>query len=431
MSEMHVGPLLAIRRELDSESRRQVEAHLAGCEACRALAAVYADQDYRLSRLRQVQPSARWQDAVYARTRAARPASRLRLSQPAGVLLAVIVMLVALSAGTYAVSAEALPGDFLYPLKRGMEEATLAVLSVPQQQAGYEQMLFERRRNEARRVLELRRRAALQFDGALERLDDGSWAVGGIRVRLDPPALESAGLKPGDRVRISGDAADGELLVRDIQPSPVSSHDSPLPPHGARPSATPTGTPTATHTAGPKPADPTDTPTHRPAPSETPTAIASETPTPDATPSEAPTALPRRPRLTPTWPAVGPMPTGTPSPGIIGTLRPRPTDTFEPKPTGTLEPTPTGTFEPRLPGTFEPRPTGRPGPRSTGTPEPMLTPPPAVTSGPPTSVTWPTRPLTRFPQTPAATNTPPMQGGRGTATPAPTANAPSPAEPWW
>jgi hypothetical protein len=349
MKEGHVGPLLATLRELDSATRARVEAHLATCEACRQLQAAYAQQDRLLSDLPAVPASAGMLARVRGSLAPAAGARQPRRLPGFGLATIILVLLFTFGGSAIAVSAQALPGDFLYPVKRTVEQVTLTILSVPQQ-AAYEDFLAERRRFEAQQVLQLQRAApAVEFAGDLQRLDDGGWAVGGIPVALDAQTVEAADLHAGESVQVVGDAYSGELRVRDIRRQPP--RRAPAPPVG--PTATSSPTPTATSTPMPAATDaprrvhdtPAPTPTGEPPAAVTPTA------TPVVEPSETPTLRlpPRTPRLpipplspTPTEPAIRPTPMDTPPPSETRPAPPSPSSTpLGPRPTMVITPMPT------------------------------------------------------------------------------------------
>ena len=259
MRESHVRHLLAIWRELDDETRDHVEEHLSTCIACRAERQVFREQDILLSDLPTVRTRSAWQNQVRARIHAAPRRRRLPLGQQAGLLLALLVICVVMSVGTVAVSAAALPGDLLYPVKRTVEQMNLMVIQSDEREKQYLLELAERRRAEVRRVLELQRQVSLQFDGVLQQYHAGQWSIDGIPVQIDPAAVTDAGIEAGDIVRVDGLATRGELQVLRIR----GEEAPPAPADGA---PTSTGTPahapsaTATEEAPAGPDEGTSTP---------------------------------------------------------------------------------------------------------------------------------------------------------------------------
>lgn len=408
MKKGHVGHLLATWRELDDDMRARVESHLSTCVECRALRQAFREEDLLLDSLPTVRPSPRWQKAVRARIHASHRRRPLPLTRQAGLLAAVLIVCIAMSVGTVTASARALPGDLLYPVKRTVEQIELLVIRDNDREAEYLRQLAQRRREEARRVLELKRRVSLEFAGVLHRAENGQWTVGGIPVQIDPEAAANAGVQPGDLVEIRGIAAGGEMQVLRI------TEGSGLP--KARPSpvpvltVTPTLEPPATATEAERTPEARTTPTQtatrmRPTSTSTrlPTAreTTTRTPWPNVRPSRTPTstAIPLSTRT----PAVNIQPgmtrTHTPAPGHTRPVK-RPTRTAQtstpeatataPDPAatislgGTSTPMPTDTSTPSTPPAETP-PTSNVAP--TPTPKETL-PPPAET--PPTSNVAPT-----------------------------------------
>ena len=329
MIRSHVGLLLATWRELDDGTRARVEDHLTVCAQCRAMRQSFREQDIMLGDLPTVGPTRQWQQAVRAGVGRRPGGWSMRVSRQAGLVAALLVMLVAMSVGTIAVSAHALPGDLLYPIKRTVEQVGLAVIQDESRQMQYRNQLAERRRAEALRILELKRQVSLQFDGVLRSVDDEGWTVGDVPVQLDPWALEAAGLNPGDVVEVNGLATDGELRVLEIRgQEPQQSH----PPDEEKPAPTQQGPATAVVTPT---VSPTDTksptlPTYTPATGaneERPTATSTRTRMPAGRPSETPSAT--RPgsnaeRTATSTPARTRTPASELAPGHSPTYTPRP-----------------------------------------------------------------------------------------------------------
>ena len=372
MRDGHVGPLLATYRELDSATRARVDAHLETCAACRQLQAAYARQDRLLSDLPARAAPLGMLASVRGRLASASGAMPARRAPRAGLAAIILVLFFVFGGGALAVSAQALPGDFLYPVKRTVEQVTLTILSVPQQDAAYEDFLAERRRFEARQVLQLQRAApAVEFGGDLEHSADGGWSVGGIPVELDVQAVEAAGLQPGETVQIVGDAQSGALLVRGIQRRHADPTRTPVVAPTATVSATPTSivvpTEAATDAGGRRPghtptAAPTATPTDD-APTAEPTLPVAPTATPTQEPSTTPTR--RQPPFTPRLPVppatATPAASATPAEGASPTPTgstdprpPRPTNLAPPRPTTVLTPIPTASASDTPPPTLAP-----------------------------------------------------------------------------
>ena len=149
----------------------------------------------------------------------ARPASPWGLprSMPAGLLAAMVIVILfgALVTGGVTVSARALPGDFLYPVKIASEHVQLLITSDPLDRSNLQQRFVGRRVDEARAVVQLGRRvASLPLDGTIDALDNNMWTVSGLLLTLAPDAriigVPALGAKVHGVMRAPGD---GRLLL--------------------------------------------------------------------------------------------------------------------------------------------------------------------------------------------------------------------------
>jgi len=219
----------------------------------------------------------------------------LRRSAAAAALASVLLVTI-LGAGTVAISANSLPGDALYPVKRIGEEVQLFLTLDEQRKAQLVDALDARRRQEALAVSSSQRVAELSFRGAVDSIEDGRWTIGGVPVRLSDETSVGDGVTVGSFVRVEvRSLSDGTLLALRIAVEPAAKPPrltaSPTPAAGEAtpteltvPSPTPTTTPTTRVVV--QPASSTSTP------SPTPTATESSTPSP--TPTATDTPLPPR-----------------------------------------------------------------------------------------------------------------------------------------
>jgi hypothetical protein len=221
----------------------------------------------------------------------------MRRSMAAAVLASMLVI-VALGAGTVAASARSLPGDALYPVKRVTEEFQLLLTFDQQSKARLVQKLDERRREEAKAIASSQRIAEMSFRGQVDSVDGSHWTIGGVLVRTSDETVIEEDVVVGAlaRVRIRS-LSDGTLLAMRISVEPESVPLEPTAsPTVTEPATMPTTAPTPTQLRATKvpvqPAAPTATPS--------PTLMASPTLTltPSATPSATATAL----RATPSPP---------------------------------------------------------------------------------------------------------------------------------
>jgi hypothetical protein len=414
-------------------------------------------QDRLLSALPALRPSARLAANVLARTVGRHRRSRAPAWRWASAVLATLLVFVVVMGGTISASAEALPGDVLYPVKRAVEEVRLTFTFDPAARERYEEQLVATRQEETQEVLQLGREADVEFQGLLEATADGGWSVGGIKVQIAPQTWGATPPQPGTVVAVEGRAAGGQLNARRVNvvpPKPVTPVAKASPTATSQPSPTavpeeraaePTPQPSATEEPKPLPSPsltldtrparltmtPRIVPTLTPGkaepalvPSDTPEGGATSTPRPWRTRLPQPTVSPTRtptqaepyplptpkPTLTPEVVQPTPLPTRTPS-NLWPTPKPSPTPEDD-EPTGLPSrtprvswPSPTATLR-----QDQPWPTSTPVP-PTSTPRPTNTPvPPTATPVPPTATPVP----------PTATPVPP------TATPVPPTSTPEP-----
>ena len=240
----------------------------------------------RAGRERVLQQAAR----LRARQEEQRATSRLSLlfdvrllrRSAAAVALACALLVMVLSGGTIAASANSLPGDALYPVKRAAEEFRLFLTVGGQAKANLTQEFDQRRRDEARAVAETRPQAEVFFRGQVASIEGDCWYVDGLRICLSEETVVQGEVAVGALVAVTAcSAGDGSLLASRVSveveaPAPVLTatpvKEEPLP------TVTPTVAPSSTVPALPPPSRPTSTPTATASPTATPVP---PTPTPE------------------------------------------------------------------------------------------------------------------------------------------------------
>jgi hypothetical protein len=203
----------------------------------------------------------------------------------AAVAMASVLLVTILGAGTVAISANSLPGDALYPVKRLSEEVQLFLTLDEERKAQFVQRLDARRRQEALAISGSQRIAELSFRGHVESTDQERWSVGGVPVRVSDETLVDEGVQAGTFARVQvRSLSDGTLLAMRISAEPMAEPPSP------------TDLPTPEEAVSPEPSTPTPTPTLTTAPTSVPpvqpaaaTATPSVTPTPTVTNTPSPT----------------------------------------------------------------------------------------------------------------------------------------------
>jgi len=232
------------------------------------------------------------------------------------VALAAILVVTVLGGGTIAASANSLPGDSLYGVKRMAEEVQLALTLDQQAKSELVQKLDERRRDEARAIATTHRVAEMSFRGHVDSMGASSWTVGGVALLTSAETVLEGEIEMGTLVRVQvRSMSDGTLRAVRISAEPVE----------AMPQPTLQPTPEPSRTPVPTQVPPTNVP-----PTSTPTQV-------EATPTVEPVEV-----------ASTPAPTLTPSPVPTRTATPKPTETPVP-PT----PVPPREIKVRFRGTIE------------------------------------------------------------------------------
>lgn len=255
---------------------------------------------------------------------APRPGQAFLSSLTFAARLALIVLIVFIAGlGVVTASAQALPGDALYGLKRAVEQVQLNVAPADAR-AALEQAIEERRVQETRAVLAQGRTVEVEFTGRVEQMAGERWIIRGFIV-LVPLNLQT-GIALGDKVTVFG-LAQPEGLIRAAR---LEKRDeaAPLPP-----TETPRPTSTLAFSATPIPITVTEAPEDTEAPESTTTPGSggrgpspSDTPRPTSTPGSGSGPSPSNTPQPPTpGGGSGPSPSNTPQPSET----PRPTDDDE------------------------------------------------------------------------------------------------------
>jgi hypothetical protein len=218
-----------------------------------------------------------------------------------------VVALLIVGGGVTAASANALPGDALYPVKLTVDDLRLSLTGDPTARAQLEQQLQAARQQEVQAVLQQRRATDVHFVGILTAQEQSSWIVGGLRVNLNASTQVIGQPTLGAIVEVwASTQPDGTMLARRLM-----AHDatSATPTPNLSPLPTPTWMPTHEPTHEPMPTMmPTMWPTHEPMPTHEPThePMPTQWSTPMPMPTHQSTQMPM-----PTHQS-GPMPTSWP-----------------------------------------------------------------------------------------------------------------------
>ena len=126
----------------------------------------------------------------------------------------VLTLLMALLLLSY-VAQDALPGDFLFGLKRVSENIQLALTFDEERHAALADQLNQRRLAEIEQLIEQGRAALVQFRGILETKGENLWIIEGLTVFLPPDVTLIGQPQQGDEVEVIGFLRTNNILVAD------------------------------------------------------------------------------------------------------------------------------------------------------------------------------------------------------------------------
>ncbi len=147
--------------------------------------------------------------------------SGFRLSWPlprlAFTVLAVAFGFLFGSLGLLAASAQSLPGDTLYPVKRTVEEISLRLAPGEGAKRSLEMDYELRREEEVHRLIQSRRTALVSFEGVVNAMTAEGWTVGDVPVlRLEDTVIMGE-IEVGDEVEVEGETQpDGIVLAHEV-----------------------------------------------------------------------------------------------------------------------------------------------------------------------------------------------------------------------
>ena len=137
----------------------------------------------------------------------------LRMLVTSLALLAVVAVSLL---GTGLASAQSLPGDTLYPVKRVVENTRLAFTNTSLDRLKLEESFDEQRTREAALLVEDQRNEDVNFHGLLEQSADGSWQVGGLIIYPKDQGLSWDGLA-GTQVEVVGRTRPDGVEVEELR----------------------------------------------------------------------------------------------------------------------------------------------------------------------------------------------------------------------
>jgi hypothetical protein len=134
------------------------------------------------------------------------------------LIIVMTVLLVALNLnGLAAASAQSLPGDVLYPVKRVAEQVTMQLAPAPQIRHQAEMAYIQRRIDEVRQLIQAGRVGLVSFEGTLLQQSADAWIVDGVVVQVDSRTRFNGEVSPGALVEIEGAIQpDGRVRAEEV-----------------------------------------------------------------------------------------------------------------------------------------------------------------------------------------------------------------------
>jgi hypothetical protein len=129
------------------------------------------------------------------------------------ITIVLTLTIVALALGF--LSANTIPGDFLYGTKRMYENVRLSLTFSPEQRTALAEEFNQRRLSEIEALIEQNRAAVIQFKGRLETKGDNLWIVENHTVFLPNDIRIEGDIEEGDTIEITGLLRSNNVLVAD------------------------------------------------------------------------------------------------------------------------------------------------------------------------------------------------------------------------
>jgi hypothetical protein len=141
---------------------------------------------------------------VEAQHRQTKPVGFLPRFKLAGALAAIAIIVFVGIFGTGLASAETVPGETLYPVKRVVEQAQLVLTTDQSTRLDLEEEFDRRRIAEAEELEQEGRIEPVTVAGPLEELEDQSWSVGGVKLKLTSDQEAVARTLLGSYIEVKG-----------------------------------------------------------------------------------------------------------------------------------------------------------------------------------------------------------------------------------
>lgn len=142
----------------------------------------------------------------------------LMLSRLALAAFAFFLVFLLVSGSTVAASAQALPGDLLYPVKLAAERTRLWLTADPLERLKLEQTFDQRRLEEIFKLKQANRSGVIRLAGEVLSIQPGVWNVRGIQVLVTSATQFDQTIEVGFYVEVTGQLqSDGAVLAESIR----------------------------------------------------------------------------------------------------------------------------------------------------------------------------------------------------------------------
>ena len=141
-----------------------------------------------------------------------KPKPRFRWTSLRRMALVTLIILVAFAVswnGLLVASAQSLPGDVLYPVKRVSERVNLRLMPNLEEKHQYESDFNLRRAEEVKLLLDLGRVEHVSYEGTVTEITPDRWVVGGFTVFVSADTVYVGAPKVGQFVEIEGQSQPG------------------------------------------------------------------------------------------------------------------------------------------------------------------------------------------------------------------------------
>jgi Domain of unknown function (DUF5666)/Domain of unknown function (DUF5667) len=159
-----------------------------------------------------------WEQATRLERQRARAFWLSRSLSPLRLVIVLAVLLAVLSLnGLAAASAQSLPGDVLYPVKRVAERVALQLAPAPQIRHQAEMAYIQRRIDEVHELTRAGRVEAVSFEGTLVQQSADTWIVDDVAVQIDSRTHFYGEVSPGTLVEVEGVILpDGQVRAEEV-----------------------------------------------------------------------------------------------------------------------------------------------------------------------------------------------------------------------